>query len=92
MAELTMTVLAFMMAKPPPMLYVLDKTAAQSTTADEFEKSLEKMPTATEGTEENTAPPAALLAPGAHDAEDVTELQFMNVQLIMVTPDERPIA
>ena len=87
-----MTVLAFMMAKPPPMLYVLDKTAAQSTTADEFKKSLEKMPTATEGTEENTAPPAALLAPGAHDTEDVTELQFMNVQLIIVTPDEKPIA
>ena len=69
----TLTFPAFIMDKPPPTLYVLSEEAAQFTTVEQFEKELETTSTATEGIEENTAPPAALLVPEAHDAEEVIE-------------------
>ena len=58
---------------PPPKLYVLDENAAHCTAALEFEKELDKKSTAREGTRANTAPPAALLAPEAHDPDEVVE-------------------
>ena len=60
------------MDKPPPRLYVL-REAAHFTTDEQFEKELETTSTATEGAEEKMAPPAALLVPEAHDAEEVIE-------------------
>ena len=71
---------------------MLDEEVAQFATAEAFEKLFEKMSTSTEGTEQNTAPPAALLAPEAHDAEEVMALQWLKVQLTTCTLDERPIA
>ena len=61
------------MDKPPPTLYVLSEEAAHVETVEQFEKELETTPRKTEGIEENTAPPAALLVPEAHDAEEVIE-------------------
>ena len=61
------------MDKPPPRLYVLSEKAAHFTTAEQFVKELETVSKATEGAEEKTAPPAALLVPEAHDAEEVIE-------------------
>ena len=49
------------------------------------------MSTATEGTKQNNAPPAALLAPAAHDMEAVLEMQSLNVQLLTLKLDDRPI-
>ena len=66
---------------PPPKLYVLDENAAHCTAALEFEKELEKIYTAREGTRANTAPPAALLAPEAHDADEVVDLHAEKEQL-----------
>ncbi len=54
---------------PPPKLYVLDEETAQLVEAVEFEKTLAIKPTAREGTRANTAPPAALLAPEAHEID-----------------------
>jgi hypothetical protein len=66
---------------PPPKLYVLDENAAHCTEALEFEKELEKIYTAREGTRANTAPPAALLAPEAHDTDEVVDLHAEKEQL-----------
>ena len=52
----------------------------------------EKMPMSTEGIKQNTAPPAALLMPEAHDVEEVAALQLLKVQLKTRTLDKRPIA
>ena len=71
---------------------MLDEEVAQFVTAEAFENIFETMSTSTEGTEQNTAPPAALLAPEAHDAEDVIVLQSVKVQLTTRMLDERPIA
>ena len=60
---------------------MLDEEVAQFATAEAFEKMFEKMSISTEGTEQNNAPPAALLAPEAHDAEEVIALQWLKVQL-----------
>ena len=67
-------------AMPPPRLNVLDEDAAQFTAAEEFENELEEMLTAADGTKQNTAPPAALLVPEAHDTEEVTAMQSLNVE------------
>ena len=80
------------MDKPPPTLYVLSEKAAHFTTVEQFEKELETTSTTTEGIEENTAPPAALLEPEAHDVEEVIALQLLKVQLKTRKLDERPIA
>jgi hypothetical protein len=58
---------------PPPRLYVLDDEAAQVVVAAAYARVLEKNSTAREGTRANTAPPAALLAPAAHDLDEVVE-------------------
>jgi hypothetical protein len=58
---------------PPPRLYVLDDEAAQVVVTVAFAKMLEKNSTAMKGTRANTAPPAALLAPAAHDLDEVVE-------------------
>ena len=71
---------------------MLDEEVAQFATAEPFENKFEKMSTSTEGTEQNTAPPAALLEPEAHDAEEAIELQLLNVQLTTLKLDKRPIA
>ena len=59
---------------PPPRLYVLDEKAEHCTEALEFVKKTEKKSTVSEGTRANTVPPAALLAPEAHDSDEVVEL------------------
>jgi hypothetical protein len=61
------------MDTPPPRLYVLDENAEHRTAAVEFKKEFENKSTVTEGTRANTAPPAALLAPEAHDPDEVVE-------------------
>ena len=66
---------------PPPKLYVLDENAEHCTAVLEFEKELEKIYTAREGTRANTAPPAALLEPEAHDADEVVDLHAEKEQL-----------
>jgi hypothetical protein len=66
---------------PPPRLNVLDDEAAQVVEAVAFEKTLAKNSTAREGTRANTAPPATLLAPEAHDADEVVELDSRKKQL-----------
>ena len=71
---------------------MLDEEVAQFATAEAFEKIVEKMPMSTEGIKQNTAPPAALLMPEAHDVEEVAALQLLKVQLKTRTLDERPIA
>ena len=70
---LTLTLLAFIIAIPPPRLYVLSKKAEHFTTAEQLEKELETISTSTKGAEENTAPPAALLVPETHVADEVIE-------------------
>jgi hypothetical protein len=52
---------------------VLDENAEHRTAAVEFKKEFENKSTVTEGTRANTAPPAALLAPEAHDPDEVVE-------------------
>ena len=69
-----------------------DEEVAQFATTEAFENMVEKMSTSTEGNEQNTAPPAALLAPEAHDVEEVIALQLLKVQLKTRTLDNRPIA
>ena len=66
---------------PPPKVCVLDENAAHCTAVLEFEKELEKMSIEREGTRANTAPPAALLAPEAHDADEVVEVDSKKEQL-----------
>ena len=66
---------------PPPKLYVLDEEAPQVVVAVAFEKKLAIKSTAREGTRANTAPPAALLAPEAHDADEVVDLHAEKEQL-----------
>ena len=80
------------MDTPPPKLYVLDENAAHCTAVLEFEKELENNSTAREGTRANTAPPAALLAPEAHDEDEVVELDSEKEQLLTRKTDETPIA
>jgi hypothetical protein len=80
------------MDTPPPKLYVLDENAAHCTAVLEFEKELENNSTAREGTRANTAPPAALLAPEAHDEDEVVELDSKKEQLLTRKTDETPIA
>jgi len=70
---LTLTLPAFIITIPPPRLYVLSEEAAHVTTAEQFANEFETVSTATEGTDKNTAPPAALLVSEAHDAEEVIE-------------------
>ena len=77
---------------PPPRLYVLDENAAHCTAVLESEKELENKSTAREGTRANTAPPAALLAPEAHDEDEVVELDSKKEQLLTRKTDETPIA
>jgi hypothetical protein len=72
---------AWNMDNPPPRLYVLDEEAAQLVEALEFAKALAIRPTAREGARANTAPPAALLAPEAHDPDEVAEFDCINEQL-----------
>ncbi len=71
---------------------MLDEEVAQFATTEAFEKMVEKMPISTEGIKQNTAPPAALLMPEAHDVEEVAALQLLKVQLKTRILDERPIA
>ena len=52
---------------------MLSEEAAHVTTAEQFANEFETVSTATEGTDKNTAPPAALLVSEAHDAEEVIE-------------------
>ena len=80
------------MDTPPPKLYVLDENAAHCTAVLEFEKELEKKSTEREGTRANTAPPAALLAPEAHDADAVLEFDSKKEQLLTRKTDDTPIA
>ena len=77
---------------PPPKLYVLDENAAHCTAALEFEKELEKKSTTREGTRANTAPPAALLAPEAHDADEVLDIHSKKEQFLTRKTDETPLA
>jgi hypothetical protein len=77
---------------PPPKLYVLDENAAHCTAVLEFEKELEKNSTEREGTRANTAPPAALLAPGAHDTDKVVEFDSEKEPLSTRKTDETPMA
>jgi hypothetical protein len=69
------------MHKPPPRPYVLDENAAHCTTALELEMELEKKSTTREGTNKNTAPPAALLEPEAHIKEEDVDVQLHREQL-----------
>ena len=71
---------------------MLDEEVAQFATAEAFENMVEKIPMSTEGIKQNTAPPAALLMPEAHDVEEVAALQLLKVQLKTRILDERPIA
>ncbi len=80
------------MDKPPPRLYVLDENAAHCTTAVEFETKPELKSTSREGTRKNTAPPAALLAPGEQDSEEVIDALFDKKQLLTYNLDETPVA
>ena len=80
------------MDTPPPKLYVLDENAAHCTAVLEFEKELENNSTAREGTRANTAPPAALLAPEAHDEDEVVDFDSKKEQLLTRKTDETPIA
>ena len=77
---------------PPPKLYVLDENAAHCTAVLEFEKELEKKSTEREGTRANTAPPAALLAPEAHDTDEVVEFDSEKEPLSTRKTDETPMA
>ena len=67
---------------------MLDDDAAQFTAAEEFENELEEMLTAADGTKQNTAPPAALLVPEAHDTDDVAAMQSLNVEDANSTREE----
>ena len=69
------------MDNPPPKLYVLNEEAPQVVVAVAFEKRLAIKSTAREGTRANTAPPAALLAPEAHDADEVVDFDSKKEQL-----------
>ena len=80
------------MDNPPPTLYVLDEEAAQLVEADEFAKTLAIKTTAREGARANTAPPAALLAPDAHDVDAVDEVDCKKEQLRTRRTDETPVA
>ncbi len=71
---------------------MLDKEDAQVVDAVAFAKVLENKSTAREGTRANTAPPAALLAPEAHDADAVVEFDWKKEQLWTRKTDETPIA
>jgi len=71
---------------------VLDEEAAHVVLAVEFEKRLAIMSTAREGTRANTAPPAALLAPEAHDEDEVVDFDSKKEQLLTRKTDETPIA
>jgi hypothetical protein len=71
---------------------VLDENAAHRTAVLESEKELENNSTAREGTRANTAPPAALLAPEAHDEDEVVELDSEKEQLLTRRTDETTIA
>ena len=66
---------------PPPRLYVLDEKAEHCTKAVEFVKEFETKSAVREGTIANTAPPAALLAPVAHDPDEVVEFDWEKEQL-----------
>ena len=80
------------MDMPPPTLYVLDENAAHCTRAVEFEKKLDLKSTAREGNKKNTAPPAALLAPEAHESEEVAEELLKKLQLLTCMLDETAVA
>ncbi len=80
------------MDTPPPKLYVLDEYAEHCTAVLESEKELENNSTAREGTRANTAPPAALLAPEAHDEDEVVDFDSKKEQLLTRKTDETPIA
>ena len=77
---------------PPPKLYVLDEYAEHRTAVLESEKELDNNSTAREGTRANTAPPAALLAPEAHDEDEVVEFDSKKEQLLTHKTDETLIA
>jgi len=79
--DVTFTLPAWKMAIPPPRLYVLNEEAPQVVSTVAFEKALAKKSTSREGTRANTAPPAALLAPEAHDPDEVVEFDWKNEQL-----------
>ena len=66
---------------PPPKLYVLNEEAPQVVVAVAFEKTLAIQWTERRGTRANTAPPAALLAPEAHDADEVVDFDSKKEQL-----------
>ena len=80
------------MAIPPPRLYVVNEEAPQLVVTVAFEKRLVTKLTASEGTRANTAPPAALLAPEAHDADEVVDFDSEKEQLSTRKTDETPIA
>ena len=76
---------------PPPRLYVVNEEAPQVVVTVAFEKRLAIKTTAREGTRANTAPPAALLAPEAHDADEVVEKHSEKEQLFTCKTDETAI-
>ena len=80
------------MARPPPTLYVLDADDAHVTETEEFDKRLPTKSTAREGAKKNTAPPAALLAPEAHESEEEVDELFKKVQLLTCMLDKTPAA
>lgn len=77
---------------PPPRLYVLDDEAPQAVLAVAFEKRFAIESTEREGTKANTAPPAALLVPEAHDEDEVAEFDCKKEQFLIRKVDETPIA
>ncbi len=76
---LTTTLPARNTDSPPPKLYVSDVDAAQLTLTDESETTLEENTTSALKAETNTAPPAALLAPGLQD--DAVEYEALWLKL-----------
>ena len=77
---LTTTLPARNTDSPPPKLYVSDVDAAQLTLTDESEKTLEEITTSALKADTNTAPPAALLAPGLHGDAIEYELLWLKLQ------------
>ena len=71
---------------------MLNEEAPQVVVAVAFEKKLAIKSTVGEGTRANTAPPAALLAPEAHDEDEVFEFDSKKEQLLTHKTDETPIA
>ena len=71
---------------------MLNEEAPQVVLTVAFVKRLAIKWTAREGTRANTAPPAALLAPEAHDADDVVDSHSIKEQLLTRKTDEKQIA